>query len=116
MKRALICTVAAALLAATVPAALYVLEGPDRGTSFPLDGQPVVVGRSRASGLALTDPNASKEHLRIEWDGGAYRLTDLGSSFGTRVNGQTVEPATVLRRLDRIGVGDTVIIFESDVG
>ena len=44
----------------------------------------MTVGRSRACTLALTDPNASKEHLRIGWENGGYVVTDLGSSFGTR--------------------------------
>ena len=98
------------------PASLYVAEGPDRGRSVQLvrpDGEACTVGRSRDCSLRLNEPNASKDHLRIAWDDGAWTLTDLGSSFGTRVNG---EPATsrVLSPLDRITIGGTVIIFESD--
>jgi small-conductance mechanosensitive channel len=95
------------------PARLYVLEGPERGRSLALSGAPATVGRSRGCTLALTDPNASKEHLRIAWDNGSYVLTDLGSSFGTRLNGQAVSRAA-LSPLDRIAIGDTVIIFETD--
>jgi small-conductance mechanosensitive channel len=97
------------------PARLFVAEGPERGRTLPLalDGGPAVVGRSRACALSVSDPNASKEHLRVAWEDGAWVMTDLGSSFGTRVNGQ---PATraLLRPLDRIAIGDTVMIFESD--
>jgi small-conductance mechanosensitive channel len=96
------------------PARLYVAEGPERGRSLPLDGQPATVGRSRGCALSLSEPNASKEHLQVEWaDGEGYVLSDLGSSFGTRVNGR---PATrqALAPLDRIAIGDTVIIFEHD--
>lgn len=96
------------------PARLYVAEGPERGRSLALDGGPATVGRSRASSLPLTEPNASKEHLRIAWEGGAWTLTDLGSSFGTLVNGEPA-PRAVLRAFDRIAIGDTVMIFESDV-
>jgi small-conductance mechanosensitive channel len=93
------------------PARLYVAEGPERGRSLALAGEPVTVGRSRACALPLTDPNASKEHLRLAWEDGAWVMTDLGSSKGTRVNGK---PATraALRPFDRIAVGDTVMIFE----
>lgn len=95
------------------PARLYVAEGPERGRSIDLDGgEPATVGRSRACSLPLTDPNASKEHLRLAWEDGAWVMTDLGSSHGTRVNGQPAE-RTVLEPFDRIGVGDTVMIFES---
>jgi small-conductance mechanosensitive channel len=95
------------------PARLYVAEGPDRGRSLELDGEPVTLGRSRACSLPLSDPNASKEHLRIEWTPEGWRLSDLGSSFGTRVNGEPAQ-AALLRPLDRIAIGETTIVFESD--
>lgn len=96
------------------PARLFVAEGPERGRTLALDGEPAVVGRARACALSVSDPNASKEHLRIAWEDGAWVMTDLGSSFGTRVNGHPAE-RVVLRPLDRIAIGDTVMIFESDV-
>jgi hypothetical protein len=95
------------------PVRLYVAEGPEQGRSISVGGgQPATVGRSRACSLPLSDPNASKEHLRLAWEDEAWVLTDLGSSKGTRVNGRPVERA-VLRPFDRIAIGDTVIIFES---
>ena len=98
---------------APIPARLYVAEGPERGRSLALSGSPALVGRSRGCTLTLTDPNASKEHLRIAWEHGSYVVTDLGSSFGTRLNGQAVSRAA-LSPLDRIAVGDTVMIVETD--
>ena len=96
------------------PARLYVAEGAERGQSLALDGTgQVLIGRSRACALPLTDPNASKEHLRIAWEDGDWVMTDLGSSRGTRVNGKP-ETRAVLRPFDRIAIGDTVMIFESD--
>jgi small-conductance mechanosensitive channel len=95
------------------PARLYVAEGPERGRSLGLDGSgPATVGRSRACSLALTDPNAGKEHLRLAWEDGAWVMTDVSNSRGTRVNGKPAERA-VLRPFDRIAVGDTVLIFET---
>jgi pSer/pThr/pTyr-binding forkhead associated (FHA) protein len=96
------------------PARLFVADGNERGRSVVLDGGPVLVGRSRSCTLMLTEPNASKEHLRIAWEGGVWVLTDLESSFGTKVNGRAATRA-VLEPFDRIAVGDTVMIFETDV-
>jgi small-conductance mechanosensitive channel len=93
-------------------ARLFVAEGAERGRTLTLDGRPVTVGRSRSSTLPLADGNASKEHLRIEWTEEGYVLTDLGSSFGTRVNGQAAS-RVLLSPLDRIAIGDTLLIFES---
>jgi small-conductance mechanosensitive channel len=95
------------------PARLFVAEGPDRGRTLELDGAPATLGRSRGCSLALSDPNASKEHLRIEWTAEGYRLSDLGSSFGTRVNGEPAQ-SILLKPLDRIAIGETTIVFESD--
>lgn len=97
------------------PARLFVAEGHERGKSLDLDaaGGSFVVGRSRGCALTLTEPNASKEHLRIAWEDGAWILADLASSFGTKVNGHTVTRAE-LGPFDRIAVGDTVMIFETD--
>jgi small-conductance mechanosensitive channel len=94
-------------------ARLYLVEGPERGQTLELGAGAGTVGRSRSCTLALTDPNASKEHLRIEWENGSWVVTDLGSSFGTRLNGLAVSRAA-LSPLDRITIGDTTMIFETD--
>ena len=96
------------------PARLFVTEGIERGLSLELNGEPVTVGRSRTCTLVLTEPNASKEHLRIAWEDGSWVLTELGSSFGTKVNGRPATRAD-LSPFDRISIGDTVMIFETDV-
>lgn len=95
------------------PARLYVAEGAQRGTSLALVAEPVTVGRSRSCSLALTEPNASKEHFQVAWGDGGWEMKDLGSSFGTLVNGKPAARAR-LQPLDRITIGDTVILFESD--
>ena len=40
-------------------------------------------------------------------------LTDLETSNGTKLNGEKVTRA-VLRHMDRIFIGDTVLVFEAD--
>ncbi|HEX6902820.1 MAG TPA: mechanosensitive ion channel domain-containing protein [Thermoanaerobaculia bacterium] len=96
------------------PARLFVAEGPERGLSLALDGgRSATVGRSRTCSLALSEPEAGKEHLRLAWEDGAWVMTDLGSRHGTQINGRPAERAT-LRPFDRIGIGNTVMIFESD--
>lgn len=97
------------------PARLYVARGPDRGRGCHLHGQEVTVGRSTSCTFTVLEPRASGEHFRIEWQDGAYLLTDLESHNGTRINGERVE-SQVLRDFDRVEVGDTVIVFEADDG
>jgi small-conductance mechanosensitive channel len=77
------------------PARLYVAEGPQRGLTLPLTDEPVTVGRSRSCTLALTEPNASKEHFQVAWEEDGWVMKDLGSSFGTEVNGKPASSAAL---------------------
>ncbi len=95
------------------PARLFVYRGPERGRVCALDGQPVTVGRSASCTLTLTEPRASKEHLRVEWSDDGYVARDLESQNGTVINTDSLD-RRVLRHLDHLIIGDTVIIFESD--
>ncbi len=92
---------------------LFVLEGACPGVTMALSEQPVLVGRSAQADLRLDDAQASKEHARIEWTGTGYAITDLGSSFGTWVNGGRVSRCD-LSPLDRITIGSSLLVFERD--
>ncbi|HRC85115.1 MAG TPA: mechanosensitive ion channel [Thermoanaerobaculia bacterium] len=96
-------------------ARLFVTEGAERGVSVAIPERGLTVGRSRSCALCLSDAHASKEHLRIEVRDGGYWLIDLGSSFGTKINGLAVEEAR-LQHFDRIQIGEAVIVFEQDAG
>jgi hypothetical protein len=52
------------------------------------DGEPLEIGRDPACGLALDDPRISSRHARLSWTGAGWRVQDLGSKNGTRVNGE----------------------------
>jgi small-conductance mechanosensitive channel len=92
---------------------LFVALGPESGGDVALATARVVVGRSRTCDLALSDTQASKEHIAIELQPEGFVLTDLETSNGTKLNGQKVTRA-VLQHLDRIFIGDTVLVFEDD--
>jgi hypothetical protein len=94
-------------------ARLFVANGPNEGSTLRLGDKPVLVGRSSQCELQLTDPQTSKEHFRIEPKDDRYLLTDLESHFGTRVNGDRTYERT-MEDLDRISVGENLIIFEID--
>ena len=87
-------------------ATLKVVDGPDSGQDFPLRKGSNQIGRSRRNcDVVLSDPQVSKEHLRINV-GDVLELIDLGSSNGTAIGGDTVDRA-VVRSRDRVVVGDT---------
>jgi hypothetical protein len=49
-----------------------------------------VIGRGKASGLSIKDPNISRQHAMIEEQGGLFWLVDMGSVNGTYVNGERI--------------------------
>ena len=71
-------------------ATLVVLEGGAAGTEHVLAGPRRVLGRGPEVDLAFEDEEMSQQHLSLEWCGESLHLTDLGSTNGTRVNGEAV--------------------------
>ncbi|WP_328618102.1 FtsK/SpoIIIE domain-containing protein [Amycolatopsis sp. NBC_00355] len=66
---------------------LRVVSGRDAGASHELArGDVVVVGRSSSVQLSLTDPDVSRVHCSLRWDGDRIEVIDHGSSNGTSVS------------------------------
>ena len=69
---------------------LTVVEGPDQGTTFTLAGSHpsrVLVGSGPACELRLGDREVSRRHVALEPSGRRLRVTDVGSTNGTFVDG-----------------------------
>jgi serine/threonine-protein kinase len=71
---------------------LEVVEGPHRGLRYETDRHDtLVVGRAPTAGLQLLDDAYfSRHHFLVEFNPPRCFLRDLGSSNGTRVNGEKV--------------------------
>jgi hypothetical protein len=87
----------------------------DDGSSFSveLDSDLLTVGRHEDSMVTLPSPSVSNQHATVSFQDGQYVLQDLGSSNGTRVNGQIVTNA-VLMDGDQIAFGDVPALFVGD--
>lgn len=72
---------------------------------------PVVIGRGAECDLPLLDPGASRRHARVVPAGDLYRIEDLGSTNGTRVDGVALREPIVLGNGQKLFVGRTVIRF-----
>jgi pSer/pThr/pTyr-binding forkhead associated (FHA) protein len=64
--------------------------------------------------IVIDDPSVSSRHAQLELVGETYRLKDLGSTNGTKVNGVPITE-TVLKFEDRIRFGAIEARFEPDV-
>jgi ABC transport system ATP-binding/permease protein len=78
------------------------------GLRHPLDDCPIVMGRDPECEIPIEDGRVSWRHLRIELRDGTPRITDLGSSNGTYLDGAKVdaEPKAITREAI-IQIGDT---------
>ncbi len=91
---------------------LRVLDGADRGRVFEDVATPFTVGREEGNAVQLNDERISRFHLKIQEDQDQVVLTDLQSTNGTKVNGESVQ-LSILRPGDIISLGRTVLLFGS---
>lgn len=93
--------------------ALVAYAGAALGRIFPLAPGETLIGRAPNVTVALMDSEVSRTHARLnlEIDPGGSRLwlEDLGSTNGTRVNGETLRAVVELQAGDRIGIGGHVL-------
>lgn len=89
---------------------LVVIAGPDVGMRFRLDGT-ITLGRGAGADAVLTDASVSTTHVRIEDRGDAWAIVDLGSTNGTRVDGERVGEA-LLTHHAKVQIGTTTLRFE----
>jgi hypothetical protein len=86
--------------------ALTLLRGDGTVISqFRLAGPTMTLGRRSSNDIPLPDLKVSRRHLRFDLNGGAWYLTDLGSTNGTRLNGQDLAGRERLHPGDIIEVG-----------
>lgn len=68
-------------------------------------------GRTPDNDVSFSDnSNISRNHAKIEFRDGKFRLTDLGSSNGTTINGQPITEETELNNGDFITLGNSVVV------
>lgn len=94
-------------------ARIFLLTGPQKGTSVRLAKKVTRIGRDGANEVALTwDKEVSRRHAEIVRSGGRYLLRDVGSHLGTWVGDEKVESLD-LKVGDVIRIGNTVLGFET---
>ena len=93
--------------------ALVAYAGASLGRIFPLAVGETLIGRAPSVAVALMDSEVSRTHARLRLEPGAggprLLLEDLGSTNGTRVNGETLHGVVELKSGDRLGIGTHVL-------
>ena len=92
-------------------ACVIVVAGPARGVFDLPRGADLAIGRSRSSAIRVDDPEISRLHATLRWDGGATaHLEDHGSRNGSFVDGTRVAGAAEVRSGAEIAVGPARLI------
>jgi len=81
------------------------------GERHPLTHSRTVLGRGSEADIAIDDTAASRRHLEILWDGRRGQVRDLGSTNGSKLNGERLTSAAPLSPDAVIEVGKTRIVF-----
>lgn len=97
--------------------ALVFLRGELLAVPIPLDRDEVILGRALEADVRVNDARASRLHARITTEHDPqtgftrYRITDLGSTNGTILNGQLITDA-ILQDGDKIVIGEHLMRFD----
>ena len=82
------------------------------GDVFPLQaGQRVTLGRANTNRILLKDELCSREHAEISFADGKWRVRDLKSLNGTRVNGKQLDAEWELTPGDQVQLGRSTLVF-----
>lgn len=92
------------------PRILRLMNGPGKDRTFTIRTAQTAIGRALDNDLVLESSDVSRHHARIEHGQEGYRIVDLGSTNGTRINGERVQSG-VLRDGDEIEFGSLRLRF-----
>ncbi|MBV9108566.1 MAG: FHA domain-containing protein, partial [Gemmatimonadetes bacterium] len=73
-------------------ASFGVAAGPRYGEQIPVPAPVVTIGRGGDADVVIDDDSVSAKHARLEFDLGAWRITDLNSTNGTAIEGVKLAP------------------------
>ena len=89
-------------------------ESGGQPTEHVLDESVITLGRDKSCQVVLAQQAVSRAHARITQEGNLFFLEDLGSAYGTQVNGKPLPKGEkrLLRNGDVIGVAQFDIRFD----
>ncbi len=73
-------------------AEIFIMNGPDKGSSVRFEKNTVFLGRGPENEIQMKDKSVSRKHLKIEKKGERYFITDLKSRNGTFIDGIRISP------------------------
>jgi Nif-specific regulatory protein len=103
-------------MSAGTTAYLVVRRDDGFGDVFPLvAGQTYTLGRATTNRIVLKDDLCSREHAEVGYSAGRWRVRDLNSLNGTRVNNIRLDGEWELTPHDDVYLGRTHLLFVEDM-
>jgi pSer/pThr/pTyr-binding forkhead associated (FHA) protein len=96
------------------PIRLRVEQGPEAGRVFVLAEGALTIGRQEGNTIVIDDRQLSRSHARVANGPDGPIITDLGSANGTYVNDQRIDAPQPLHPGDRLRLGETILLVESE--
>ncbi|MBN1809658.1 MAG: FHA domain-containing protein [Planctomycetes bacterium] len=90
---------------------LYITGGPDKGKQVEVGDGKVTLGRHSSNTLQLQDEAASNYHAEVSKEAIGFVMTDLGSTNGTKINGEKIVKSPLAHGTE-ITIGQTTIVFK----
>ena len=90
---------------------LHFINGPKAGEKFELSSPGASIGREIDNDINLLIGGVSRYHAKFEVDGEGWLIRDLGSTNGSKVNGQTISGSYKLQPGDIITLGEQNICY-----
>ena len=90
---------------------LAIVTPAEAARTVPIAGAALTIGRLAPCDLVLPGGEVSRQHCRVDVVGADARITDLGSTNGTFVDGERVTEPVTLRPGATIHIGGVVIVY-----
>ena len=96
-------------------ASVRVVRGFYEGLELPIDRNWMVIGRGRSADIVIAEPTISRAHAVIGCDDAGFFVQDMGSTNGTRVNGERASKRQLADR-DEVLLGKLLLQVSLPLG
>jgi len=82
------------------------------GDRILLEGETLKIGRQASCRVVFDDSNVSREHAQMRRTADGWKILDLGSTNGTKINGHIISEEQLLVNGDELSFGTSSAMFE----
>lgn len=95
----------------------YIIDGPMRGNSFPLNEGVTTIGRAADNDVRILEKDISRHHAQLIKKDDTVFVLDLASLQGVFIDGEQINPGVEVEitRENRIKIGSTILAFQKQV-